>query len=149
MATKIDFLLFTIVIILLACNPSGPENGTTTGADTITSTAPEPAATNLPDGSIGTAPATSPSSAAVADTSSINVKVFPNDAAMGGFGYGIYVNGIEKVHQPNIPAVQGNKGFSSEEKARKAGEYVAGKVKRNIMPPSVTEKELDSLGVLK
>lgn len=65
------------------------------------------------------------------------------------WGYDIYVFGGLLVHQPHIPAIPGNAGFKSEEKARKTAEFVVHKLRNNIMPPSVTLKELDSLGVLK
>jgi len=79
--------------------------------------------------------------------SNCEIKIFKNDSL--GFGYDIIVNGKPYVHQPNIPAVPGNRGFSTEESARKAANLVAFKIKNNIMPPSVSIKELDSIGVLK
>ena len=83
----------------------------------------------------------------------MEIKVFKNDSGAGanlkGFGYDVYLNQKLYIHQPNIPAVSGNTGFNTEEEARKAGELIAYKIKHNIMPPSVTAKELDSLGVLK
>jgi hypothetical protein len=78
----------------------------------------------------------------------VEVRTFKNDAVLTGYGYDIYVDNSLKVHQPHIPAVSGNKGFSSEEKAKRAGEFVGNKFRHNIMPPSVSPKELDSLGVL-
>ena len=93
---------------------------------------------------------------AVADTmknpyenSIVEVKTYANEAPLTGYGYDLFVDGTLKVHQPHIPAIPGNRGFSSEEYAKQAGEFVAYKVKNNIMPPSVTPEELDSLGVLK
>jgi len=78
----------------------------------------------------------------------IEVRTFKNDSVLKGYGYDIYVDNSLKVHQPHIPAVSGNKGFATEEKAKKAGEFVGNKFRNNIMPPSVSPKELDSLGVL-
>lgn len=80
---------------------------------------------------------------------SVTIKTFANDSLLSGFGYDIYMDSATKptVHQPNIPAVAGNRGFATEEEARKIGEYVGNKIKNNIMPPSVTTQELDSLGV--
>jgi hypothetical protein len=51
------------------------------------------------------------------------------------------------VHQPNIPAVMGNRGFASADDAAKTANLVAFKLKNNIMPPSVTTTELDSIGI--
>src|SRR6187455_1853745 len=48
----------------------------------------------------------------------IEVRTFKNDSLLKGFGYDIYVDNSLKVHQPHIPAVSGNKGFSTEEKAK-------------------------------
>ena len=78
----------------------------------------------------------------------IAVKTFANDSAPKGFGYDVYIDSALYVHQPHIPAVPGNRGFSSEQFARKTGEFVAWKIRNNILPPSLSEKELDSLKVL-
>ena len=84
----------------------------------------------------------------------IEVKVFSNDTLKQdfkatGFGYDIYINGTMYIHQYNIPALPGNNGFKTKEAAQKAGELVAYKVKNNIMPPTVSVEELDSIGVMK
>ena len=82
--------------------------------------------------------------------SNATFKVYRNDDGnLNGFGYDIYINGSDKpyVHQPNIPAVSGNKGFSTEDDARHTAELMVYKIKHNIMPPSVSVKELDSLGI--
>jgi len=82
----------------------------------------------------------------------LTVSVFKVDSTEvngnRGWGYDILADGAIYIHQPNVPAIMGNSGFSSEEKAMKTGEYVIGKIRNNIMPPSVTPEELDSLGVL-
>lgn len=77
----------------------------------------------------------------------ITYKTFANDSAPGGFGYDIYVDGRMMVHQPNIPAVMGNRGFNTEEEAAKTANLVMFKLKNNIMPPSISTSELDSLGI--
>lgn len=83
----------------------------------------------------------------------IKIQVFRNDttgdSSLGGYGYTIFMQNARYIHQPNIPAVNGNRGFSSAENAEKTGELTAYKIRNNIMPPSITVKELDSLGVLK
>ena len=78
-----------------------------------------------------------------------NNDTMKSDNQIKGFGYNIYKDDALYIHQPSIPAVPGNEGFSTEAKAKKAAEFVAYKIGHNIMPPSVTPKELDSLGVLK
>ena len=65
-----------------------------------------------------------------------------------GYGYKIYENGKLVIHQPNIPAVSGNKTFTSSDKAQITADFVIMKLEKGISPPSVTQAELDSLGVL-
>ena len=76
----------------------------------------------------------------------VEIKVFQN-TEISGYGYDIILDGHTYVHQPNIPALPGNNGFSTEEKARKVAELVSFKIHNNIMPPTVEVRELDSLGV--
>lgn len=64
------------------------------------------------------------------------------------FGYDILANGSPYIHQPHIPAVGGINGFSSKEKAEIAGNYIIQKLNNNIIPPTISLDELDSLGVL-
>jgi hypothetical protein len=86
------------------------------------------------------------------ENSKISVQVFRVDSVelngTKGWGYNILIDEKMYIHQPNIPAVMGNNGFPTEEKARKAGEFVANKIKNNIIPPAVTAEELDSLQVI-
>jgi len=83
----------------------------------------------------------------------LDIKVFKNDTIkdshVKGFGYDIFMYRSLYVHQPHIPAINGNRGFDTEEQAHKVAEFIVYKIKNNIMPPSVTPQELDSLGVLK
>ncbi len=64
------------------------------------------------------------------------------------FGYQILENGKVIINQVNIPAIQGNHGFSSREKAQKTGEFALHKIKNGFFPPTITPEEMDSLGVL-
>lgn len=66
-----------------------------------------------------------------------------------GWGYDITINGKPKIHQTIIPAIEGNYAFGSQEDAQIVANIVGEKVANDIFPPSVTEEELDSLGVLK
>jgi hypothetical protein len=70
--------------------------------------------------------------------------------ADGTWGYSIWRVGDNHpyINQPHKPGVSGVKGFSTEEKAIKAGNFVIYKIKLNIGMPRVTREELDSLGVL-
>jgi hypothetical protein len=69
------------------------------------------------------------------------------DVSLPGWGYDIYIDGKKMIHQPHIPAVPGRQVFSSEAEAEKVASLVSYKILNNIMPPSVTTSELDSLGI--
>lgn len=71
-----------------------------------------------------------------------------DNSGVRGWGYNIMVDGKIYIHQPTVPAIMGNNGFSSEQKAAKAAEFVIYKIRNNVIPPSVTPEELDSLEVL-
>jgi len=43
----------------------------------------------------------------------------------------------------------GNNGFRTKEQAERTAKFVISKIQKNIMPPTVTIQELDSLKVLK
>ena len=78
--------------------------------------------------------------------SKFEIKTF--NTANIGWGYDIYIDGKLYIHQPNTPAVSGNQGFKTEESARKTATLTVFKIKNNIMPPSISTHELDSLKVL-
>jgi hypothetical protein len=80
----------------------------------------------------------------IPDTS-VRMNIFKN-TEISGYGYDILIGEKLYIHQPNIPAVEGNNGFSTEQKARRAAAYIIHKIKMNIMPPSVSARELDSIG---
>ena len=65
-----------------------------------------------------------------------------------GWGYDIYINEKRYIHQYIIPAISGMHTFPTEEKALKVADFVVEKIEEGIIPPFVTPKELDSLGVL-
>ena len=64
------------------------------------------------------------------------------------YGYQILKDGKMIIDQPTIPAIQGNRSFTSEEDALKTGEYLITKLKQGIFPPTLSVEELDSLSVL-
>ena len=80
-----------------------------------------------------------------ANTKNIEIRLYKGDY---GWGYDILINKKIYIHQPNIPCIEGTKGFVSKEKARKAAELVVIKIKSNVMPPSLNVKELDSINSL-
>jgi len=63
------------------------------------------------------------------------------------YGYSIIMGGRTLIHQPNAPALPGVEGFKTREDAQKVAEFVIEKIRRHDFPPSVSVRELDSLGV--
>jgi hypothetical protein len=79
-------------------------------------------------------------------TSAYSFKII---GSSGNFGYQILdATGKMVINQPNIPAIQGIKGFSSESDARKAAEFVIQKIDNGHFPPTFTVAELDSLRIV-
>ena len=70
-------------------------------------------------------------------------------SANNTFGYDILLYGKPLVHQPNIPGLPGNDGFTTKERAQKVAEFVVKKIRKNDMPPTVTIDDLNNMGVLK
>ena len=129
---------FSIILAMAACtNPAKKES--TASTDSLQMAAPQDL----------TAVNDTPKTVGDSAVAKLVVKTFANDVSIGGYGFDLEMNGKTYIHQPTIPAVQGNHGFSSESNARKAGDLMAGKIRHNIMPPGVTEHELDSIGALK
>ena len=77
----------------------------------------------------------------------ITIKIIPS--ANKTFGYDVLLYGRPLVHQPNIPGLPGNEGFTTREKAQKVAEFVVKKIRRNEMPPTVTIDDLNNMDVLK
>ena len=77
----------------------------------------------------------------------ITIQIIPSTNKT--FGYDILLQGKRLVHQPNIPALPGNEGFSTEKKAQTVAEFVVKKIRKNEMPPTVTIEDLNKMGVLK
>lgn len=63
------------------------------------------------------------------------------------FGYDILQNNKLLIHQPQIPGISGNAGFSSREDAAKVAVLVIDKIKNGIFPPTVAPEELRNLKV--
>lgn len=77
----------------------------------------------------------------------ITIKIIPS--INNTFGYDIFINGQSALHQPHIPALPGNKGFTTKERAQKVAEFVVKKIRKNNMPPTVSVDDLNKMGVLK
>ena len=52
------------------------------------------------------------------------------------------------IRQPHIPAMEGNRGFSSEKDATAVASLVIEKLAKGISPPSIKKEELIELGVI-
>ena len=64
------------------------------------------------------------------------------------WGYQLFQGNNMVIKQMHIPAIQGNYGFETKEKAEIAAQFVLNKLENNIFPQAISPKELDSLGVL-
>lgn len=120
-----QLLFLAMLILATAC---GNAEKSEDSGDTTTPTEPKPLHSEVVD-----------------DSLKLSINVIETEH---GFGYEILRSGQKYIYQPTIPAVGGNKGFSTKEKAETAAKYVAYKISNNVMPPSVSPNELDSLGVL-
>lgn len=81
-------------------------------------------------------------------TDSIAYRYEITENEVGEFGYQLFQNDILFINQPMIPAISGNKGFSTKEKAIKTAEFAIHKMNLGFIPPTITQAELDSLDVL-
>lgn len=64
-----------------------------------------------------------------------------------GYGYDIMVNGALLIRQRFVPCIKGMKGFSSKRDASMVAALVIEKIKKGIMPPQVTIKEMNALKI--
>jgi hypothetical protein len=77
----------------------------------------------------------------------ITTKIIPS--ANNTFGYDILLYGRPLVHQPNIPGLPGNEGFTTQERAQTVADFVVKKIRNNEMPPTVNMEDLTTMNVLK
>ncbi|MDQ3018040.1 MAG: DUF4907 domain-containing protein [Bacteroidota bacterium] len=63
------------------------------------------------------------------------------------FGYTVFIDGQMYIEQVTIPAVEGIRGFATQEDAEKVAQLVIRKIKEGEMPPSLTPAELTALGI--
>lgn len=84
-----------------------------------------------------------------ATSSSEKYEVITTENPDQSFGYQILKDGKLMIDQKNIPAIQGNKGFSSKKDAVTTANFAIDKIKKGAFPPTISVEELDSLGILK
>ena len=75
----------------------------------------------------------------------LTYKIIP--AASKTWCYDIYSNGKKLIHQPSKPGVSGNKGFKTKKMAELVARKIIDKIRKGEMPPSMSQEELDQLGV--
>lgn len=75
----------------------------------------------------------------------VTFEVFQNTDST--WGYDIMRDGKKLIHQPHMPTIQGSVGFKNEQDAEAVANLVTYKVNNNIMPPSVSMAEMDSLNI--
>jgi len=63
------------------------------------------------------------------------------------WGYSISLDSTVLIIQTNKPGIPGIEGFNSQEQAKKVAELVISKLRVGIMPPSISQEELITLGV--
>jgi hypothetical protein len=82
----------------------------------------------------------------VTGTKNLTCKIIPSENKT--WGYDIYNKGKLLIHQPSIPALPGNAGFSTKADAGKVAKKVMEKIDRGEYPPSVSIEEMKELGVI-
>lgn len=73
----------------------------------------------------------------------VKLQIIQNEN--GSWGYDIFLSGNHYIHQPEMPAVGGKKGFDHKWQAEKIGKLVIEKIKKGISPPSVTLEEVNKI----
>lgn len=84
---------------------------------------------------------------AAVETQKFEVVAFQNAAALGGWGFDIYVDGRRYIHQPTVPVISGTQGFQTREQSERAGGMMVAKLKEGKMPPALDESDLVLLGL--
>jgi hypothetical protein len=79
--------------------------------------------------------------------SGYTVEIIAGEA--NSYGYDIKKDGKLLIHQPHVPGVAGVRGFDTELQARAAAQLMISKMEKNIMPPTVSEHEIDSIRSLR
>lgn len=75
----------------------------------------------------------------------VNGYTFKTD---NGWGYTITVNGKVFIKQNAIPAVEGNKGFATQDDAARVAQLVIDKI-ANHESPAIKKTDLQKLGIIK
>ena len=71
------------------------------------------------------------------------ININPNN-----YGYDVFSDNKLLIHQPSMPGMPGNKGFTKKADAEKIAKLVIEKLKEGLMPPAITIQELKKLKVI-
>ncbi len=83
------------------------------------------------------------------DTARLPKLTYQTFATENGWGYRIFTGDtLLLIQQDMIPGMPGINGFDSEAKAATTAGFVISKIRNGLFPPTVSPRELDSLGVL-
>lgn len=129
-------LLLSMSIFIFSCNNSSEKNNFSSEEKIVT-----------PQQEVAEQNNNTPSQLPEITSDKIDVKTFEVKETQG-WGYDIYVDSKIMIHQPIIPSIQGNRSFKTEKQALTAGLFAAEKLKRTGTLPTITPKELDSIGVI-
>lgn len=89
-----------------------------------------------------------PQSVSVANQQPSNLpNIFVNifEVKTGFWGYEIFIDGKPYIRQEIIPSISGVHYFENKEKARQFADFVAEKIRSGKIPPTLSNKEVDSL----
>lgn len=148
-------ILFPAMILMFSCSNNGTEDKKAASADSVAAAKEGPMnmeereMKEMQEAQKNKKPEVSPYKDAKIDIQVFNNDTVKQDPKLTGFGYNILIYDAIYNHQPHIPAINGMRGFHTKEQARTAAELVVYKIRNNIMPPSLSPQELDSLGTLK
>jgi hypothetical protein len=76
------------------------------------------------------------------DNKHINLKTFK---IKKGWGFDILIKDKIFIHQPNIPAINGDIPFKTKKDAKKVAELMIFKICNDIIPPAITIEEINNL----
>lgn len=66
----------------------------------------------------------------------------------GGYGFQIIENGAVRIHHPHIPSKTFDIAFVSRQQATKVAVAVVEQLKRNELPPTITQAELEGFSMI-
>jgi hypothetical protein len=78
-----------------------------------------------------------------------DIKMRPFKNSDSTWGFTIYMNGKIYIHQPVLPGNELASGFKTEKDASRVADLIMKKIVNHTTPESVSDKELDSLGIVK